>query len=555
MEPSVESDEKLIFLPESILAQHALPSHFTFPFFYEPHPLALFAAGELQRYLTQEAALDHNFGLDPDQDGLVIGKMFGILLVQDRYDRVGYLSAFSGKLAGTNEHARFVPPVFDMLREGSFFLQGQDRVNALSEEIARLEQDELFDRLRQDLAFLQERAAEEIFACKALLKARKQIRDRHRENAGVETSILIEESLRDKRMLRTTMASWEQRIASLRQQLEAYESKIEALKAERRQRSADLQQQLFHQYSFLNAQGLRKSLHDIFSQTAFGKPPSAAGECATPKLLQYAFLKGYRPLAMAEFWWGASPKSEIRKHAHFYPACTGKCKPILAHMLEGLPVDENPLLRAFEQTAPLTRIYEDESLILIDKPSGLRSVPGVAIEDSAFTRLKAELGTEALWVVHRLDMDTSGLLLFAKSASVHRNLQRQFLRRSVHKRYVALLEGFLNEDSGEIDLPLAADPFDRPRQRVCYESGKPSLTEWRVIERCPEYTRVVFSPHTGRTHQLRVHAAHPLGLAAPIKGDDLYGSAASRLFLHAAAISFVHPITKARVHFEAELPF
>lgn len=548
-------DEKLILLPESVLAQYDLPQRFTFPFCYEPHPLTLFAAEQLQQYLRQEAAPDHNFGLDEARRGLVIGKMFGVLLVQDRDGRIGYLSAFSGKLAGTNNHARFVPPVFDMLREGSFFLKGQEEVSALNAEVDLLEQDERVQEWRRSLERISEEAACDLSALKVAMKGRKRNRDAARREGSLPESVLVEESLHDKRIFREATQNWAKRISGTEMLLRTHEERVERLKQERRLRSAALQEELFRQYAFLNQYGVPKSLHEIFSATAFGRPPSAAGECATPKLLQYSFLKGYRPLAMAEFWWGASPKSEIRKHGQFYPACTGKCKPILAHMLEGIPLDENILQRPFENKEPLPRVYEDESMVLINKPSGLRSVPGVGTDDSAYTRLKAEMSGTELWVVHRLDMDTSGLLLFAKTTAVHRHLQKQFLRRVVHKRYVALLDADPPGDSGRIELPLTADPFDRPRQMVCYKTGKPSLTEWHILERQPDGVRVLFVPHTGRTHQLRMHAAHPLGLASPIKGDDLYGNAAARLYLHATAISFAHPLTKELLHFEIPVPF
>jgi tRNA pseudouridine32 synthase/23S rRNA pseudouridine746 synthase len=327
------------------------------------------------------------------------------------------------------------------------------------------------------------------------------------------------------------------------------------LKAERKCRSAALQSLLFEQYVFLNSEGKGKSLQEIFRETAFGKPPSAAGECATPKLLQAAFLAGYRPLAMAEFWWGASPKSEIRKHKQFYPACTGKCKPILGHMLEGMPVDENPFLKVPQEGRRLEIIYEDDDLLVVNKPSGLRSVPGVDVLDSVYSRLQSLLVNIEPLMIHRLDMDTSGLLVVAKTPDAHKHIQRQFLRRTVSKRYTALLSKIIDGDEGSITLPLCADLYNRPRQLVCFENGKKSSTRWKVIERTGTMTRVHFWPLTGRTHQLRMHAAHELGLNAPIVGDDLYGTAAGRLFLHAAQLSFVHPTTKELMSFEAAEEF
>lgn len=567
-------DEKVCYLPDILLVKYDLPERFTFPFCYDPHPLTLYAATDLQHYLTQEAMLDHNFGLDKETrisssvqntsslsttaasaEGIVIGKMFGVLLIQDSMGKVGYLSAFSGKLAGTNAHPRFVPPVFDMLTEESFFLRGQAIVNELNAEIERLEQEQAFLSAKQQLLQLEEAAEKELGELKASMRERKAMRDVQRRNQSESEALLIQESLYDKRILKDVTAQWKQRILAADTAVEAYVSRIALLKSERKERSAAIQQQLFEQYSFLNQYGISKSLQEIFSASVLGQPPSAAGECATPKLLQYAFMKGYKPLAMAEFWWGASPKSEIRKHGQFYPACTGKCKPILAHMLEDIPVDDNPLQQVFSRSGPLERVFEDDSLVLINKPSGLRSVPGVEVMDSVYFRLKVELNGIDPLVVHRLDMDTSGLLLFAKTATAHRHLQKQFLRKTVHKRYVALLPGSLDQTSGIIELPLAADPFDRPRQMVCFDTGKHSVSEWEVLEQTAEHTRVEFRPLTGRTHQLRVHAAHPLGLGAPILGDDLYGTPAERLFLHAASISFTHPLTKERLSFDVPVPF
>jgi tRNA pseudouridine32 synthase/23S rRNA pseudouridine746 synthase len=341
----------------------------------------------------------------------------------------------------------------------------------------------------------------------------------------------------------------------MRTKLAQYEADIETLKNERKERSAALQQQLFGQYVFLNKDGKSKSLKEIFSLTAFGKPPAAAGECATPKLLQFAFAKGYKPLAMAEFWWGAAPKSEIRKHKHFYPACTGKCKPILAHMLEGMPVDENPFLRTPEESSQLEIVYNDESFIVVNKPAGLRSVPGVDIRDSVYTRLKHVLGDTEPLIVHRLDMDTSGLLVVAKTQEAHKHIQRQFLQRTVSKRYRALLSKVIDQSEGEIGLPLCADLFNRPRQLVCFKTGKKSITRWKVIKRYEAMTKVDFWPLTGRTHQLRMHSAHELGLNAPIVGDDLYGTASERMCLHAAHLEFMHPKTKEKISFEVEEGF
>jgi tRNA pseudouridine32 synthase/23S rRNA pseudouridine746 synthase len=554
----------ICYFPDSITAEIAPPDKFTFPFYYEPHPLTRIAAAELQHYLETHPDLDHNFGLTTDTTEGAIGKMFGVLVVQDRDGRIGYLSAFSGKLAGSNDHPRFVPPVFDMLLENSFFLKGIEIIDAVNEQLSSIESDESYLRLKLAMEYISTQSLQEISALKQELKANKDARksarneQKHRlaeHDYHLFEADLIRQSLHDNHRLKTLKEKWSHLSADTAAALAAFETNIEALKKERKTRSAALQEQLFSQYVFLNREGKGKSLKDIFSETAFGKPPSAAGECATPKLLQAAFLAGYLPLAMAEFWWGASPKSEIRKHGHFYPACTGKCKPILAHMLKGMSVDDNPFLKVRQEGRSIDIVYEDEHLLVVNKPSGLRSVPGVDILDSVYSRLKCLLVDTEPLMVHRLDMDTSGLLVVAKTADAHRAIQRQFLRRTVSKRYSALLSRQIDGTEGTITLPLSADLFNRPRQLVCFETGKKSITRWKVIERTGSLTRVHFWPLTGRTHQLRMHAAHELGLNAPIIGDDLYGTGAERLYLHAAQLAFVHPTTKAPISFEAAEEF
>lgn len=555
---------RISYFPQQLIQGIVLPQRFTFPFYYEPHPLTRIAAAELQRYLETQTELDHNFGLDADKEGMVIGKMFGVLVVQDAAGKLGYLSAFSGKLAGTNEHVKFVPPVFDMLVENSFFLKEQEVINTINARIDAIKADEGYQRLQQDITQQTAASLQEIAGLKKQLKSNKDNRSKLREEKrqlltrqqyALAEAELIQQSLYDKRLLRDLEGKWKQLLYELNTQLKQFEAAIEALKNERKERSATLQQQLFEQYVFLNKAGENKSLQDIFSHTVFGKPPAGAGECATPKLLQFAFANGYQPLAMAEFWWGASPKSEIRMHGQFYPACTGKCKPILAHMLEGMEVEDNPFLQVAEEDGRLDVIYEDDSFVVVNKPSGLRSVPGVDIHDSVYARLQHIWGNCEPLIVHRLDMDTSGLLVVAKTPEAHKHIQKQFLQRTVKKRYRALLSKVLDASEGEIDLPLAADLFNRPRQLVCFATGKKSITRWRVVERYQATTRVDFWPLTGRTHQLRMHSAHELGLNAPIVGDDLYGTAAERMCLHAASIEFVHPVTKASVCFEIEERF
>lgn len=559
-----DHQHKLSYFSDSTVNNIALPERFTFPFYYEPHPLTKIAAAELQHYLETQTDLNHNFGLSADRDDMVIGKMFGVLVVGDKEGKIGYLSAFSGKLAGTNDHPRFVPPVFDMLTENSFFLKEQEVISAVNTQIETILSDENYNRLKENIEQLTVQSTEEIAALKKQLKQNKErracLRKEKKDNLNAHEyelfeDDLIKQSLHDKYLLRVLTEKWEAVIEDIKAQLSSYENCIDALKDERKERSAILQNQLFEQYTFLNIEGKQKSLQDIFKSTAFGKPPAGAGECATPKLLQYAFANGYKPLAMAEFWWGSSPKSEIRQHKQFYPACTGKCKPILAHMLEGIAVDENPFLQPAKNNISLDIIYEDESLVVVNKPAGLRSVPGVDIDDSVYSRLKDSMIIAEPLIIHRLDMGTSGLLLVAKTPQAHKHIQRQFLNRAVSKRYTALLSKAICDKEGEISLPLIPDLYNRPVQLVCFETGKKSVTLWKVIEVNDGITRIHFWPLTGRTHQLRVHAAHQLGLNAPIVGDDLYGTSDKRLHLHAAYIAFTHPVTKKRMEFEVAEDF
>ena len=558
------TQNSITYFSDSSVNGITVPERFTFPFYYEPHPLTQIAAAELQHYLETQTELDHNFGLTADQQGLVIGKMFGVLVVQDNNGKLGYLAAFSGKLAGTNNHPKFVPPVFDMLIENSFFLKEEEILNSINQQIKAIESDEHYSILKSNFEQFIAQSVLEITAFKKQLKSNKENRKKHREAQQPVLSEqeythfeadLIKQSLSDKWELTVLSNRWKQLLEATQSEITLFENSIEALKKERKEKSAALQQQLFEQYAFLNQDGKEKSLQAIFSETVFGKPPAAAGECATPKLLQYAFLNGYKPIAMAEFWWGASPKSEIRKHRQFYPACTGKCKPILSHMLEGVPMDENPLLKNSGEGTTLTIFYEDDSLVVVNKPAELLSVPGIQIQDSVYTRLQAAFGNIEPLIIHRLDMSTSGLLVVAKTKEAHKHIQRQFLKRTVIKRYTALLSKVISGEEGEIKLPLRGDLDNRPSQLVCFEFGKKAHTRWKVIQRNETTTKVHFWPLTGRTHQLRMHAAHELGLNAPIVGDDLYGTASNRLHLHAAYLEFVHPRTKETLCFEAAEAF
>lgn len=542
-----------------------MPGKFTFPFCYEPHPLSIIASKELQHYLQHQSEWQHNFGLGNPSDQPVIGKMFGVLVVTDTSGTPGYLCAFSGKLAGTNAHKHFVPPVFDMLQKDSFFLLEEEEINEINRQIASLEKNDSLTQLNTDLETVTRSAEESITLFRQHLKKLKEERKQIR---FVQTGILsatefqlleadlIKQSLRDKHELAVLQKDWKSKITAIQEQLDNYYSRISVFKEERKSKSALLQSRLFEQYVFLNKKSISKDIRSIFDDFNQSVPPAGAGECAAPKLLQYAFLNRLTPVAMAEFWWGDSPSSEIRKHKNYYPACKGKCEPILSHMLDGMLLEDNPLLEAPKAQADLEILYDDEDIAVVNKPAEFLSVPGIHIQDSVYTRMQAAF-PEATGpiIVHRLDMSTSGILLIAKHKDAHKFIQQQFINHSIEKRYIALLDGVVKEDKGIIDLPLRLDLDDRPRQMVCYEYGKKAVTKYQVLSRNDGQTKILFFPVTGRTHQLRVHAAHLLGLHTPIVGDDLYGTKSNRLHLHAAYLSFVHPRTKKTVVFEVKAPF
>jgi len=534
-----------------------LPSKFTFPFYYVPHPIAIQAAEEVQGYLERQDDFVHNFGLDPEAKGIVIGKMFGVLVVRNQEGELGYLRAFSGKLADSNEHTGFVPPVFDVLYSKGFYKKEEAVVSSLNAEVESLEASEEYLAAKKTYHGLQREGEEKIKAMKVSNKEGKKKRKELRTEGALElgqeeykalVERLREESIKSNYRLRDLIKYWDHRIGEARTAFLKIEDKIIGLKKERRERSSALQDQIFSRYTFLNSHQENKSLLDLFMDSPNKRPPAGAGECAAPKLLQYAFLNHLQPLALAEFWWGESPPGEVRRHGNFYPACQGKCKPILTHMLSSTDTDEDPLLINPGAELKIQVVYEDEHLAVVNKPPEFLSVPGRYIKDSVQNRMKVKFpdATGPL-VVHRLDMSTSGLLLIAKSIEVYKLLQRQFSERKVYKRYVALLEGELPGHKGEINLPLRLDFDDRPRQMVCEANGKAAKTHWELVHFQDGISRVNLFPKTGRTHQLRVHAAHVRGLNAPILGDDLYGKVQDRLHLHAEELRFWHPVLKKEI--------
>ena len=541
-----------------------LPGLFTFPFYYQPHRLCLLAANELQFHLKTQTEWQHNFGVDGDKEA-AIGKMFGVLLVKNEQDEIGYLAAFSGKIADKNHLPIFVPPVFDMLEEDGFFIAGQSELAAMSDRINHLDANPVIRELETALTAVIDAAAVEIKAHRDKMIAGRKARKAQRTSTEAVLTpqefiqlkeLLGKESIREKNKLRDLKIFWDERIHTAQQNLEQLTDEITSLKNKRKELSASLQQKLFEQYRFLNVNGVEKDLNELFKETPNQVPPAGSGECAAPKLLHHAFKWGLKPLAMAEFWWGTSPKSEIRQHQNFYAACQNKCQPILEHMLEGMDIDDNPLLNNPAEGKTIDIVYQDDDMVVINKPADFLSVPGKNIEDSVYHRMKLSFpkATGPL-IVHRLDMSTSGLMVIALTKEANKTLQKQFINRTVNKRYVALLEGVLEQEEGSINLPLRVDLDDRPRQLVCYEYGRSAETQWQVIERNKTQTKVYFYPKTGRTHQLRVHSAHVNGLNMSIVGDDLYGKKANRLHLHAESLTFNHPTTKTVMHFQVEAGF
>ena len=587
------------------------PRQFTYPFCYEVDPLAEAASLELQRYIADADLMSTEKGC---------GKMFGVLVVEYEDEsgalQRGFLAAYSGLLGGRNDWPYFVPPVFDAQQPDGHFKRTEREISAINREIAAIEHDPEYLQSVEQYEQTKKRLQAEVDAFKAEVDAAKARRDARRKSgeplSEEEQAEMIRESQFMKAELRRRRKAMEQADSTLNTQHSTF---LKSLQRKRKQMSDELQRWLFAAYRMLNAKGEERDLIDIFREYTHAMPPAGAGDCCAPKLLQYAYLHHLRPVCMAEFWWGESPASEIRHHLHYYPACRSKCLPILTHMLKGLDVAPNPLAQK-RHTAEPRVLYADEYIMVVDKPAGMLSVPGKAesvrseFSDSAnisveeyFANLQlptnSQLPTEQFTIgeadnsklktqnskflkaAHRLDMDTSGLLVLARTEQAYVELQRQFASRETVKRYEAVLSGVPTQNSKlktqnsstqpsgcleAISLPLIADINDRPRQRVDMEHGKPALTLYNIVEvrAVDANTAVAYTtkkvdkrrtlvhlyPKTGRTHQLRVHCAHPLGLACPILGDPLYGTErADRMYLHAAELTFRHPVTDETMHF------
>lgn len=524
-----------------------LPRLFTCPFFYHPHPLAVRAAEEVKRHIARSGEWNGEAGK---------GKMFGVLIVE-KEGRTGFLAAYSGLLAGRNDLPYFVPPVYDLLQPDSHFKKEEQKISGINRHIRALKEGNLHQALTGRITTCRDEREKELSAARAAMKEAKRRRDELRATSGNrDEAALVRESKFLKAEYKRLEKQWDDRLEDLERQLQRLEARIQTLKTERKHRSEALQEWLFGQYHVLNARGEEKTVWRIFQETRRQAPPSGSGECAAPKLLQYAYRHGFRPLAMAEFWWGSSPRHDIRRHGDFYPACHAKCGPILGHMLQGLDVEPNPQENAKHAADAPRVLYEDEWILAVDKPAGMLSVPGKGNAPSVQEWVQAyRPEAQGPLIVHRLDMDTSGVLLLAKTAEAHRLLQQQFENRTVKKRYVALLDGEVRQDRGFIRLPLRPNPDDRPRQVVDPVHGKMAVTRFEVLERNGGRTRIAFYPETGRTHQLRVHAAHSEGLNSPIAGDNLYGQPDNRLYLHAESVCFRHVVTGKPMRITAPVPF
>ena len=535
-----------------------LPEKFTFPFYYEPHLLAKIATTEVQSYLENQTDFEHNFGLDINNNALAIGKMFGVLVVKNKQDKIGYLTAFSGKLADKSLPEKFVPPVFNMRTSGSFYIKGELEIDEMNAQLGVLKKDKKYLELKKIIAENTAIIQTDLSFQRSRMKRAKSDRKSQKKKAitllnDLEfeelTKKLTQESYNNQFFIKELQEYYQAKIEKINLEFKVFEDKIIALKRERKEKSNYLQQTLFSKYAFLNQQKELKSLLTIFNNPAI-KPPAGSGECAAPKLLQYAFANNLTPITMAEFWWGSAPNAAVRHHKNYYPACQGRCKPILTHMLAHTEMDANLLLENLSEKQDLEIIYEDDALIVVHKPAEFLSVPGKDIKDSVYSRIKERYpSATGPLIVHRLDMSTSGVLLLTKTKEANKALQSQFINRTIKKRYMALLDGNLSKNSGKITLPLRVDLNDRPKQLVDFTYGKPAETDWKIINKENGKTRVHFYPITGRTHQLRMHAAHKNGLNTPIVGDDLYGKKEKRLHLHAEFIEFLHPTTLKKMSF------
>ena len=547
-------------IDQALLSGIDFPERMNNPLDYQPHPLCIAVCKELQTYLSERE--DWREEIDK-------GKMFGVLIVENAQPasgapKIGYLAAYSGQIGGRSDWDDFVPAVFDYLQPDGYFKTHEAEISGINQSIRKLEANTHMKEAKGLILQLQEERKHTIAAYQEKIKKAKAKRDARREAGSLnpeEEAEMVKESQFMKAELRRLKKSLSEK-TSLETEYEANQADILSLKQLRKTLSDALQQWLFSQFRMQNHEGESKDLLEIFRDAALRDypqatiatsriaalkmvPPAGSGECCEPKLLQYAYSLGYKPLQMAMFWWGESPKEEIRHHLHFYPACNGKCKPILQWMLPASTFE--PAAVDLSLYNKVETLYEDREIAVIHKPEGLRSVPGKdAAQPSVYALMRSKYpeATGPL-IVHRLDMSTSGVMMIAKTEFAYHRLQKAFLNHQIQKKYVAIISGKVIPEKGIISLPLMPDYLDRPRQIVDHELGKEAITEYEVLEPVDDsHLRIALYPKTGRTHQLRVHCAHQEGLNAPILGDPLYGNEkAARLHLHAEEITFEHPLT------------
>ncbi|MFA0088107.1 pseudouridine synthase [Vibrio sp. 10N.261.51.F12] len=586
------------FIPFSVnISDYALPSSFTFPYYYTPHPLATIAMDELQAYLEKQTEWPHDFNQ--------MGKMFAVLVVKNSQGDIGYLASFCDE---PNQSTQEKHPEFfvDAIANPCQTDDLNDEVTSLGTEITQHKNASGYLQLQhtvrqkhleseQKIADLQQRNAK----AKA---TRKQARRDMESKLGVSIneaqlqdfiSDLGAQSSREKRVLKALKQQWQVELMTLNDALKAEQSVIDDMERQWAKLNGQLTIESQKSCLFLNQAGVEKSLYDLFnyqsqsqSQDQEQRPISGSvlatssasntnstpvissthvmnstpiansSEQNLPKLLQAAFSQQLTPIALGEFWWGASPYAQIRQHKNLYPVCQSKCFEILEHILEGISTDPSPLEQTPSHNKALDIVYEDDTLVVVNKPAEFLSVSGKYISDSVQARMQARYpNATGPMIVHRLDMSTSGLLVLTLTAEANKHVQKQFIERSVEKRYTALLEGVIQQQSGVITLPMCGDLTDRPRQMVCHEQGRGAETTYQVVSTKNHRTKIHLFPKTGRTHQLRVHCAHQAGLNTPIVGDDLYGFKDSRLHLHAGYLKFVHPVSRDTLEFEVAADF
>lgn len=522
-----------------------VPDQLLYPMYYHPNDIAMDAVKDFWKYLEANPNI-HDF-FSETRSGESGGKMLGVLVVQNTNGELFYLRGYSGKLGGKTELNGFVPQIYNYESDKSFFLPRTKDIVEITNQIIELEESYI-KPLSEELDYTSKSLLNQLDKLRCLNKQNKSKRKELRSTASPEEIMnLNNESAKERREFKDFKRQVESTIQEIKDKLKTFKEEYILLKVRRKQMSKDLQNQLFKEVIIENVLGERQNVYSLFKET----PPSAAGECAAPKLFQYAINNNLKPIALAEFWWGANNKSEVRKHKHFYPACKSKCSFILPFMLKGLNVQKNPLLE--EIVFEINVLYEDEFIMAINKPAGLLSVRGNTELYSVQEWLVENRKIKGPGLVHRLDMATSGILLVGKTKYMHELLQKQFQNKTIKKEYTAILDGVLNTETGTIELPLRPDFEDRPRQMVCYDMGKYSKTEFKVLEQKNNKTLINFYPVTGRTHQLRVHSAHQNGLNISILGDKLYGRPDERMFLHASKIEFLHPNSKEKMMIESKI--